>query len=132
MARIRRAHAVNQTFVVTCGASNADNLVDAVVPGDRCKLLGGTVTTKTAGTGTGSFSVQIKYEEATPVAVNAATATTYVDADAAAGTIHGSGTRLVGGDFIDGKWGEHLNVTTVKTGTVSGDAVLIVNLLWEL
>jgi len=118
--------------VATVGAADADNLVDAVVPGDNCRLLGGTVTTKTAGTGTGTFSIKIMYEEATPVAVNAATATTYIDADAVAGVIHGAGVGLPGGEFIKGKWGEHLNVTTVKAGTVSGNAVLLISLLWEL
>ena len=129
MARRTRPNMVMQTFTVACGASDADNLVDAMVPGPQATLLQATALTKTAGTGTGTFSLQVKYEEATPVALGAATATTFINADGAAGTIHGS---FQPNALVLNKEGEHLNITTVKTGTVSADATLIVQLLWQL
>ena len=129
MARRQRPNLVMQTVVIACGASDADNLVDALVPGPAATLLNVTATTKTAGTGTGTFSLQIFYEEATPVAIGAATAVTFVNADGVAGTIHGS---FQPNATVIGKEGEHINVTTVKTGTVSGNATLILQLLWSL
>lgn len=129
MARRLRPNLVLQTFTVACGATDQNNLVDALVPGPAATLLNVTATTKTAGTGTGTFSLQVLYEEATPVAIGAATATTFVNADGAAGTIHGSFQPMT---TVKDKEGEHLNITTVKTGTVSGDATLIIQLLWQL
>ena len=120
---------VMQTFTVACGATDQDNLVDAMVPSPYATLLQVTALTKTAGVGTGTFSLQIFYEEATPVAIGAATAVTFVNADGAAGTIHGS---FQPNATVVGKEGEHINVTTVKTGTVSSDATLILQLLWQL
>ena len=129
MARRHRPNMVMQTVLATCGASDADNLVDALVPGPSATLLNVTATTKTAGTGTGTFGLQIKYEEATPVAIGDATAVTFINADGAAGTIHGS---FQPNATVVGKEGEHINITTVKTGSVTGDAVLILQLLWSL
>lgn len=129
MARRTRPNLVMQTFTIACGATDADNLVDALVPGPSATLLNVTATTKTAGTGTGTFSLQVMYEEATPVAIGAATAVTFINADGAAGTIHGS---FQPNATVTNKEGEHINITTVKSGTVSGNATLIIQLLWSV
>lgn len=119
-----------QTVALACGASDADNLVDLVAPGPYASLLRISATTKTAGTGTGTFSLQVKVGESTPAALGAATAATFIDADAVAGTVHGDflvQARIAAGDEY-----KHLNVSTVKTGTVSGNATLLIELVWQL
>lgn len=131
MARkLRNSNLVSQTFTLACGASDADNLVDAIVPSPNATLLQVTATTKTAGTGTGTFGLQVKYGESTPTAVGDASATTFINADGAAGTIHGSFTPNAAA--VKGQEGAHLNISTVKAGTVSGNATLIIMLLWQL
>ncbi len=130
MARIHRPNQYRQEIALACGATDADNLVDLTVPSPAATLLQISATTKTAGVGTGTFGLQVKYEEATPVAIGAASATTFIDADAVAGTIHG--TFSPGGAAVLNKEGEHLNISTVKAGTVTGNATLLIALLWQL
>ena len=129
--RKQRDHMVLRTFVTAAiGNVDQDNLQDATVPGPDATLLQATFTTKTAGATTGTFSVAVTYEEATPVTIGAASAGTFIDADAVAGIIHG--TMEIDGKVAGDKTGEHIGITTVKTGTVSTGVVLIVQLLWQL
>jgi hypothetical protein len=124
---------VTQTVSIACGASNADNLVDLVVPSPAATLLNVSATQKVAGTGSGSFSLQIKYggEAGGPslTAVGTASSTGLVVAAATAGTIHGSFSP--NGLALNAE-GAHLNISTVKTGTVSGNATILVILTWQL
>lgn len=129
MARLLRTNTITQTFTLACGASDADNLVDFTVPSPGATLLQINATQKTAGTGTGTFGLQAKYGEASPTAIGAASATTFVDADAVAGTIHG---QIFVNSQVLGAEGQHLNISTVKAGSVTGNATLILTLLWAL
>lgn len=129
MSRTLRPHQIIQSFTLACGASDADNLVDAIVPTDNATLLEIVATQKVAGTGTGTFSLAAKYGESSPTAIGAASSATFIDADAAAGTVHGVATINA---LVQGQQGKHLNISTVKTGTVSGNATLIINLHWQL
>lgn len=131
MSRLHRPNIVVQTFTVAAGATDQNNPVDALVPGPGATLLEAAYTTKTAGTGTGTFSVRVKAGATDFLGV--ASATTFIDADAAAGVHHGVQAALnapVGtGTAVEGA---RLGITTVKAGTVSADATLIVQLKWQL
>lgn len=120
---------LNQTISVACGAADADNLVDLVVPCQGATVAQVSATTKTAGTGTGTFGLQIKQGESSPTALTPATAVTFIDADAVAGTIHGS---FSGDGLSAGTEGSHINISTVKTGTVSGNATLLLSIIWRI
>jgi len=112
------------------GASDATNLIDAVVPGANATLVQVSYTTKTVGTTTGTFGVQIMSgaADAGTTALSDATATTFIDVDAAAGTVHGQHV----GNSTRGVEGEHLAIKTVKTGTVTLGVVMLVELIWQL
>jgi type 1 fimbria pilin len=120
---------IRQEIALACGASDADNLVDLTVPSPNAELLQIGATTKTAGTGTGTFGLQVKYGEAAAVAIGAASAVTFIDADAAAGTVHGQFSVKTS---VKDQEGKHLNIATVKSGTVSANATLLISLLWRI
>src|SRR6267142_2690027 len=119
---------VQQNFIVACGSVDQNNPVDATVPCDGIQLVQATFTTKTAGTGTGTFSVKVTYG-GTPTDLSPASSATFIDADAVAGTYHGT---LNGFPQVQGSEGARLGISTVKTGTVSADATLIVGLIWRM
>lgn len=132
MARLQRPNMIMQTLLTTAiGASDATTLFDLTVPCDNASLIMVQATQKTAGTGAGTFSIQVMTgaADAGTTAVGSASTATFITAAAAAGTVHGSffpqsqGLNLVGG--------QHLAIKTVKTGTVSAGAVLILNLFWQ-
>ncbi len=117
---------------VACGAADASNLIlgpDAtasvalVTPFDNLTFLGAVIVQRVAGTGTGTFSVRID-SGTTPVSETSAG--TLIDADAVAGTYQG----YVDGMGNCGTIGTQLKLTTVKTGTVSGNATLAVTLMF--
>lgn len=120
---------IHQNITLACGASDADNLVDLVVPSPNAELLQIGATQKTAGGTTGTFSLQVKYGETSPVAIGAATAVTFIDADAVAGTVHGQFAIKAS---VKDQEGKHLNISTVKTGTVSSNATLLLDLVWAI
>lgn len=128
MARWSGRKIIRQEIALACGASDADNLVDLTVPSPNAELLQISATTKTAGTGTGTFGLQVKYGESSPVAIGAASATSFIDADAAAGTVHG---QFAVKDEVANQEGKHLNISTVKSGTVSANATLLISLMWR-
>lgn len=133
MARQIRPNMVIQEILTTAiGDSDATTLFDAVVPGNGATLVQVIATQKTAGGTTGTFSIQVMTgaADAKNVAVGDASAVTFIDADAVAGTVHGS-FRPNGKVAIDAE-GQHLAIKTVKTGTVSSGAVLLLSLLWQL
>src|ERR1041385_5645783 len=109
--RVVRDNTITHYVALAAGASDADNLIDATVPSDNCTLVNVLVTQKTAGTGTGTFSIQLKYGESSPTAIGSATATTFIDADAVAGTVHGTYTVNAN---VRNSAGKHLNISTVK------------------
>jgi hypothetical protein len=121
---------MTQTFALACGASDADNLVDAMVPSEAATLLSVRALQKTAGGTTGTFSIQVKVGESSPVALGPASAATFIDADAVAGTVHGE--LEVNAQPGAAAVGKHINISTVKTGTVSSNATIIFQLLWSL
>jgi hypothetical protein len=129
MARRSGKRIIHQTVVLACGAADADNLVDLVVPSPGCELLQIGATQKTAGGTTGTFSLQVKYGESSPVAIGLATALTFIDADAVAGVVHG---QFAVNSTLLGQEGKHLNISTVKSGTVSSNATLIIVLVWRV
>lgn len=132
MSRAQRPghNLIIQNVTLACGASDADNLVDLVVPGPAAELIRVSATQKTAGTGTGTFSLQVKIGESSPTAVGAASSATFIDADAVAGTVHGDFFPQAGTTSADQY--KHINVSTVKTGTVSGNATLLLTFTWEI
>jgi hypothetical protein len=85
-----------------------------------------SLTTKTAGATTGTFTATLKSGLAGIGTTTCADAIT-VDADAVAGTYHGSGEGISSGLLQEG---DRLSITTVKTGTVSTGVVLIVAVVW--
>lgn len=127
--RIVRDNTITDTIVLAAGASDADNLVDSTVPSDNCTLVNVLVTQKTAGTGTGTFSIQLKYGESSPTAIGSASSATFIDADAVAGTIHGTYTVNTN---VRNSAGKHLNISTVKTGSVTGNATCIYRVTWQV
>lgn len=121
---------VIQTILTTAiGDVDQTNLIDAVVPGPNATLRQASYTTKTVGATTGTFSVQIMRGPAGATAVSAATATTFIDADAVVGTVHG---QHDGGPTDNAAEGDRLAIKTVKAGTVSTGVVMLVVLTWIL
>jgi len=127
MARFVQRRVFHQNTTVACGATDQNNPIDLLVPSPNCTALEVTVTTKTAGTGTGTFSIQLTYG-GTPTVVGLASATSFIDADAAAGTVHGS--LSIRASIKDNE-GARLGIKTVKSGTVSADATLILDFTWK-
>jgi hypothetical protein len=137
MARkIRDAGIITLVGSVACGASDASNLilneaatasVGLVLPFDNMTFLGASIVQRVAGTGSGSFSATIAVGSG-PTAVSQTSANTLVVAAATAGTYHG----YVDGSGINcGAAGQQIKLTTVKTGTVSGNATLEVTLFFQ-
>lgn len=129
MARRRREFsATTQFLTVAVGASDTTTITitaGALIPHDGARIDKVWATTGTAGVGSGgTFTIQL-LDGAT--ALTAAGIT--VDADAAAGTVHGSmegnGTQAATG-------GGPLGIATVKTGTVSTGAILQICILWQM
>lgn len=58
-----------------------------------------------------------------------ATANTFIDADAVAGTIHGIVSGIKGVTLNEG---DLISIATVKTGTVSANATLAIMLTWRV
>jgi len=120
---------------VACGAADATNLIlgpDAtasaalVMPFDNMTFLGAVVVQRVAGTGTGTFSIRLDIG-ATPVTVSETSAATFIDADAVAGTYQG----YLDGNGNCGAIGQQIKLTTVKTGTVSGNATLAITMMFS-
>ena len=132
MARRRQRDNIVVQSVVTAALGDTDQStpIDLSVPGPDCTLLQAIFTTKTAGATTGTFSVQMDYDESSPVTIGAASAITLIDADAIAGEVHG--TMEIDTKVAGDKTGERLGVTSVKTGTVSTGVVFILTLVWQL
>lgn len=112
--------------VVACGSVDQNNPIDALVPSPNAYLQQVAATIKTAGTGAGSFGIQVTFG-GTPTTIGPASATSFITAAAAAGTFQGILT--VNGQVKDQE-GQRLGIKTVKSGTVSADATLILNLTW--
>jgi hypothetical protein len=133
MARIQRPNIVIQPILTTAiGNTDTTTLFDAIVPGDRATLVQVLATQKTAGGTTGTFSIQIMTgaADAGTTAVGDASAVTFIDADAVAGTVHG--TFKPNGNVGADTQGQHIGIKTVKTGTVSSGAVLLLILFWQI
>ena len=133
MARTQRPNMIVQNLLTTAiGSTDTTTLFDLVVPGPYATLVQVTATTKTAGATTGTFSLQIMTgaADAGTTAVGDASAGTFIDADAVAGTPHGS--FKPNGNVGSAAEGQHIGIKTVKTGTVSTGAVLLLQLFWQL
>lgn len=126
MARLQRDFMVMSQFLtVAIGASDATTVTitaGALAPFAGARIARVFATTGVAGTGTGTFTIQILDGSTTLTGAGIT-----IDADAAAGTVHGNmvgnGTQVVTG-------GGPLGIATVKTGTVSGGAILQILILW--
>ena len=112
-----------QSFTVTCGATDQDNLLTIVAPCAGASVRQIVFVTTTAGTGTGTFTVELQSADV------AIAGKVTIDADAAANTIHGTST---GNGVTTAADGDILEIATVKTGTVSGDAVLKGSIIWQV
>jgi len=117
------------TTLAAIGAADATTAIDLVVPGPNATLRQAGFTIKTNSADTGTFGVQIMRGVAGATAISPATATTFIDADAANNTFAGA---IDGGPTDGGAEGERLWIKTVKAGTVATGDVLIVNLVWIL
>jgi len=120
---------IQNILTAAIGATDQTTLIDAVVPGPNATLVQASYTTKTVGATTGTFSVQVMRGEAGTTAISAPTATTFIDADAAVGTVHG---QHDGGPTDGAAEGQHLGIKTVKAGTVSTGVIFIITLTWAL
>jgi hypothetical protein len=133
MGRIQRPNLwVQQILTTAIGSSDATTLFDIIVPGDYATLVAVVATQKTAGATTGTFSIQIMAgaADAANVAIGDASSGTFIDADAVAGTVHG--LFKPNGRAVSDAMGQHIGIKTVKTGTVSTGAVLLLQLFWQL
>ena len=134
MARKIRRGIITLHGSVAAGAADATNLIlgpDAtasvalVNPFDSLTFIGAEVVQRVAGTGTGTFSCRIDVGS-TPVSET--TAATFIDADAVAGTVQG----FIDGNGNAGAAGQQIKLTTVKTGTVSGNATLAITMMFAV
>jgi hypothetical protein len=125
MARRQRIVYSSSSTIVTAAVGDVDqgNVLDMVAPSEGAQVDHWSLTTKTAGATTGTFTGQLKDGTTTLTAANIT-----VDADAAAGVVHGTGTGN-GGACIAA--GNRITLTTLKTGTVSTGAVLLVYVAWS-
>lgn len=134
MARLHRFFQVNQVTTCTVGQTDGTTLLDLVVPFDGAILDRFSATQKTVGSGTGTFVINVL--EYTSTGTNVARSNTItVTAAALAHTVHGNalgyGTQAgVTNSGICVTMGNRLAVNTTKTGTVTGPATLVLNLLW--
>ena len=128
MSRRQRAFsATTQFLTVAIGDSDATTVTitgGALIPHDGARIDKVWATTGVAGVGTGTFTIQILDGA---VALTAAGIT--INADGAAGTIHGS---MLGNGVIAVNGGGPLGIATVKTGTVSTGAILQICILWQM
>jgi hypothetical protein len=108
----------------TVGSSDGQTKIDVTAPWEGARIHSFTATQKTAGTGTGSFTVVIEEVGGTDL-----TAALTIDPDATADVVHG--TAMGNGTQVSAT-GVHLAVATVKTGTVTGSPVLLLNILWQM
>jgi len=116
-----------QTVTAAIGDTDQLNVIDLVVPNDKAYVVAWSLTTKTAGVGSGgTFTGTLKSGLAGAGTTTVADVITF-DADAVAGTYHGSGEGIPSAQLQEG---DRLSITTVKTGTVSTGAVLIANIVW--
>lgn len=130
MARRQRPHTVLQTATVACGATDQNNNLSLCVPGPNATLLHAQFFQVGQGTGAGTFSVRVK--AGTTDFLGPASSSTFITANAAVSTYHGVldiDTPVGTGTAVEGA---RLGITTVKTGSVTADATLGVQLLWQL
>lgn len=131
----RKSRPAMITLMGACafGAADATNLIldpsltasaALVTPYDNMTLLSATLVSRVAGTGGGSCSVRID-SGSTPVSET--TATTFCLSTAAAGTYIG----YVDGQSNCGPSGTQLKLTTVKTGTFSGNITCQIVLIFS-
>lgn len=129
MARKHGANIVIQHTTIACGSVDTTTKLPLAVPSSNATLRQVTYTQYVAGGTTGTFSVQIMRGTAGATAVNTATANTFIDADGAVALVHGSTEENI---QVQGAEGDVLWIKTVKTGTVSADATLLLTLTWML
>jgi cyanophycinase-like exopeptidase len=134
MARLQRFHQVSQAVTIACGATDGTNVIDLAVPFDGAILDRFSATQKVVGSGTGTFVVGISEFTSTGTSVGRSNTIT-VTAAALGNTVHGNalgyGTQAgVTNSGICVTMGNRLAVTTTKTGTVTANATLVLNLLW--
>lgn len=103
--------------------------VALVTPLDNLTFLGAEIVQRAAGTGTGTFGLQFAYGSGNTI-MSDASPTTLVDADAAAGTVHGFADTLSGGGGIPS--GQQIKAISTKAGSVTGNATLAVILLFGI
>lgn len=123
----RKLHPITTTHIsLACGATDQTNVTNATCPHPNAQLLQAAVTQQVAGGTTGTFGIEIKSGSTSLIP---ATATSYIDADAVAGTIHGVLTATKGITLSEGAL---ISVATVKNGTVSSNATLAICLTWRI
>lgn len=130
MGRLQRPFLSHQSITVTAGSSDTQTAVDLIAPYVGAKVHGIAVTQKTAGNGTGTFTLAIcEFNQAGTMSSTMLTNTVTIDADGTASYHHG--TALGNGSGASST-GVRLGVTTTKTGTVTGSAAMILDILWQM
>lgn len=111
------------------GATDTTTALDAVVPQPFATLRQVSVTIKTNSADTGTFGVQIMRGTSGATLISPATATTFVDCDAANNTVSG---QFDGGPTDANAEGDRIWIKTVKAGTVATGDVLLLALTWKI
>lgn len=129
MARRQRQYMVTSQFITVTTTGESDTTLTILTAGGQIPFAGARIDTVWAtqavvGGTTGTFTIQIM-----DGAVALTPAGITIDADAAAGVIHGS-MRGNGVAAVNG--GGQVGVATVKTGTVSDGPVLQITILWQM
>lgn len=134
--KFRKTSIIALDGTCACGAADATNLVlnhaatasiAVVTPFDNMTFLGASIVQRAAGTGTGTFSLVFSYGS-TPTTMSETTVGTFIDADAAAGTYQG----YVDGGNVAVPSGQQIKLSTVKTGSVTGNATLEITMFFGL
>jgi hypothetical protein len=134
--KIRSGGSISVIGAIVSGASDATvsvgNLalttsVFVAVPINAVSLLQCNLLTKVVGATTGTFSVQVLCGSG-DVPLTAATATTFIDADAAVTTMY----QIDGISHAKLTFGDILKIATVKAGTVSTGVTFEVHFIFSV